>query len=394
MTANTPLDLDTLTLVDLETQRIAIDSQFSKKDYKALDLAILQPADCFLELSGEDIRRRTYVFTDAFGKELCLRPDLTIPTCRSYLEKHRTKPDVARYAYHGLAFRSQNPQSAKPTEFPQAGIELIGAPSTPDEDAEVFSLTVAAIEAAGLQGFDITMGDLGLFSELINVLDMPDVWRRRLARSLWRPHEFARLLEVLSRKGDEAPGLLSILGGLDEGEARAVLSDLLDVASVEPIGGRSLDDITDRLMEKAFDQGAEALPEETVKLIHDYLDISGTPNQVFDKIEATTKAAGVSLEKTLSNARMRMKQINDTGIPSDRIRFVTEFGRNMDYYTGFVFELCVPELGDDAQIAGGGRYDNLLKRLGANKDIPAVGAMIRPDRLLRARQLNSGRSMA
>ena len=50
---------------------------------------ILQPADIFLERSGEDIRARTFVFTDPSGVELCLRPDLTVPTCRYHLSHQR-----------------------------------------------------------------------------------------------------------------------------------------------------------------------------------------------------------------------------------------------------------------------------------------------------------------
>ena len=47
--------------------------------------AILQPAEPFLDLSGEDIRKSLYLTTDTSGEELCLRPDLTIPVARDYL---------------------------------------------------------------------------------------------------------------------------------------------------------------------------------------------------------------------------------------------------------------------------------------------------------------------
>ena len=71
----------------------------------------------------------------------------------------------------------------------------------------------------------------------------------------------------------------------------------------------------------------------------------------------------------------------DLGVPLNRMTFDAEFGRNMEYYTGFVFELTVPILGSNAQIAGGGRYDTLLHDLGAPKQVPAVGCMIRTERL-------------
>ena len=54
------------------------------------------------------------------------------------------------------------------------------------------------------------------------------------------------------------------------------------------------------------------------------------------------------------------------------INFVANFGREVEYYTGIVFEV----FSGSKEIASGGRYDDLLKSLGAKKSIPAVGAAI------------------
>jgi len=94
-------------------------------DYVAPD--IIQPADIFLERSGEDIRARTYVFADPTGAELCLRPDITVPACRYHLS-HAEKPDEeAKYCYLGSAFRFPN-ERLSPQEFLQAGLEWFAAP--------------------------------------------------------------------------------------------------------------------------------------------------------------------------------------------------------------------------------------------------------------------------
>ena len=63
-----------------------------------------------------------------------------------------------------------------------------------------------------------------------------------------------------------------------------------------------------------------------------------------------------------------------------------EFGRNVDYYTGFVFDVVTSNLGEDSPVAGGGRYDNLMRSVGATVNVPAVGAMIHTERLLAAVQ--------
>src|SRR5204862_4616541 len=61
------------------------------------------------------------------------------------------------------------------------------------------------------------------------------------------------------------------------------------------------------------------------------------------------------------------------GVEVSRIRFSTAFGRGLDYYTGFVFELHASEFHVEHQLVAGGRYDGLLTRLGAPEPIPAVG---------------------
>ena len=62
--------------------------------------------------------------------------------------------------------------------------------------------------------------------------------------------------------------------------------------------------------------------------------------------------------------------------------FSAEFGRNLEYYTGFVFEIVAPALGPRSPVAGGGRYDSLLAEVGAPREVPAVGACIHTERLL------------
>ncbi len=132
---------------------------------------ILQPADIFLDRSGEDIRSRTFVFTDPAGRELCLRPDLTVPACRYHLSHAADAAAETRYCYAGKAFRFQpgGGDQLHPAEFDQVGIELIGAGDAEAADAEVLRLTLEAMRAAGLKSYRVTTGDLGLFHALLVV---------------------------------------------------------------------------------------------------------------------------------------------------------------------------------------------------------------------------------
>src|SRR5690606_12348002 len=96
---------------------------------------------------------------------------------------------VARYCYNGPAFRFQptGVTAAHPREFRQAGIELFGEPQREQADAEVVSLTLEAIRAAGLTSYGLRIGDLGLFQALLDAIEMPARWRERLRHHFWRP---------------------------------------------------------------------------------------------------------------------------------------------------------------------------------------------------------------
>ena len=91
---------------------------------------------------------------------------------------------------------------------------------------------------------------------------------------------------------------------------------------------------------------------------------------------------GIRIEEALEAYQRRLQLLIDSGIDPALIEFSAEFGRSLEYYTGFVFEIVVPELGTGSPIAGGGRYDGLLKAVGAPEPAPAVGSAIHTERLL------------
>lgn len=90
----------------------------------------------------------------------------------------------------------------------------------------------------------------------------------------------------------------------------------------------------------------------------------------------------VDLGEALDAYDHRLKLLVDAGLDPGEIEFSAEFGRSLEYYTGFVFEIVVPALGKGSPVAGGGRYDGLLKAVGAPEPVPAVGSAIHTERLL------------
>ncbi len=376
-------------LAALDAQAILMKELFHKKGYSSVEPPVLQSAEVFLNLSGEDIRRRIYVFNDPGGEELCLRPDLTIPTCAMYLKNNPQAKGGAKLCYNGTAFRYQPLDGARPSEFLQAGVESLGARDREKADAQVIGLAVEACQGAGLQGYEMKIGDVGLFFALINALDIPELWRARLKRYIWRPSEFEALLARLSGKQSRAAtgpgkGLLTALSQLDEDQARAALDDVLALARIAPVGVRSAEDIAERLLAQASEARMAALSPKIVKLLNDYLKVSGAPAASLAKIQSLMRKAGVNLSEALERFERRLQFMAEQGLDVELYEFDANFGRKLEYYTGFVFEITVPALGENAQIAGGGRYDTLLRKLGAPRNVPAIGCMIRTERLLMA----------
>lgn len=380
-------DYDTATLDRLGAQEARIAPVFERHGYARIEPPVIEPADVFLELSGEEIRRRLYVFNDPSGAELCLRPELTIPACRMYL-RGRKKRGAARLWYNGPAFRFQPPGSVRPNQFLQAGVECLGAGDTVQADVEVLSLGLQAVQAAGLERFDVQIGDLGLFFGLIDKLDMPERWRQRLKQQFWRPEYFRTLLNRLAKGGANGAGqrgvFLATLKGLNARQVHASVEEMLRLSGISSTGGRGIDEIAARLMQQVEDAQAGGLSPEVIGLLDGFFRISGAPEPAMRKIRALAGAARISLKDEIGAFEQRLELLRRQNIDTAKFHYVAQFGRSLEYYTGFVFELRAPQLGEHAQIAGGGRYDRLLKRLGAAREIPAVGCAIRTEWLLEA----------
>jgi ATP phosphoribosyltransferase regulatory subunit len=96
------------------------------------------------------------------------------------------------------------------------------------------------------------------------------------------------------------------------------------------------------------------------------------------------KGAGIDLDAALDDCVRRFERLRKSGLDLSRATFATEFGRNLEYYSGLVFQIEVGDERNASQIAGGGRYDGLLANIGAPRDVPAIGSAIHTERLLAA----------
>ena len=380
-----------------ERLEMSLRDLFEGTGYAPVEPPVLQPADPFLDLSGEDIRRRLYVFTDPGGREVCLRPDLTLPTCRYYLDRMPTG-GPAKLSYAGPVFRFETDTSGKLNEFAQAGVENFGADDREAADAEVLSLAIKGLQASEVSDFEIELGDLGLFSALVDALDIPPAWRSRLKRHFWRPDYFRELIERLASSSEtgngsaEHAGLIAALGPLNEKQVRALIEDVLGLAQISAVGGRSVSEIAERFLEQAADSGGRVLAESTVELINRFLALQVPASQAVGALRELLEPAGVRIDASLMALDRRLELIGAAGVDLSAATFGPGFGRKLEYYTGFVFELRVPALGAQAIVAGGGRYDGLLGRLGAPYGVPAVGCAVSIERVMLASGANEAKT--
>ena len=193
---------------------------------------------------------------------------------------------------------------------------------------------------------------------------MPERWKLRLRRHFWRPKYFEELLKRLEKNSD----IDSVTFSTDKKR----FYEMKKMNQDKVIAGRSIVEILSRLDKKIKDPRAFKEGKKIVKIIKSFLKINCKLSQLDEKLLTFTKKN--NLKKNIFQDFRSIQNLNKL---NQEIIFITNFGRSIEYYTGIVFEV----FSGKKEIARGGRYDDLLKSLGAKKNIPAVGAAINLDNI-------------
>ena len=272
---------------------------FSAWSYDELIPPTFEYADTLASEAGTQLAEEMYRFVDRDGRTLALRPDLTIPTARVVGTRLFDQPLPLRLFYIGSVFRYEPPQAGRQREFTQAGFELIGA-ATPAADAEALALTVEALQAAGLQGFQIALGQMAFFRGLLAELNAP-------------PLAVAALQSAIDRKNP------------------ADLSTVLDKLSMSPAVSLALTALP------TLNGGPEVLQQGKAFCLNETMRAG---LERLEAIQPLLAAYGVAGSITYD--------LGET--------------RGMAYYTGITFKGYAPGLG--FSICSGGRYDDLVGHFG------------------------------
>jgi ATP phosphoribosyltransferase regulatory subunit len=361
-----------MTPLEAETARLAVLFRAAGADPVAP--SVLQPAGTLLDLYGEDIRARAYTTRDPARGELMLRPDFTVPVIEHHLATGRA---AGRYTYSGPVFRMQEAPEPRPSEFPQAGIECFGtgAAAAARTEAEVIALIAGALDMPGLV---LAMGDTGLLTAAVAGLSTSDRRKAALARHVWRPGRFRRLLD---RYGRQAPPAAHapLLARMESTPPEALIA-----AAGPTIGRRTTAEIAARAAWLRADCAATPIPAAERAALDALLGLAAPAPAAVAALRRLA-AALPGLGPATDRLAARLDALAAAGLDPAEIRFEAAFGRTtLEYYDGVVFGAFRP--GDTGPpVASGGRYDALCRALGAAPGTWGVGAVIRPAELLRLR---------
>jgi len=280
------------------------------------DAPVLEPLDLYKTKSGDEIEAQLFSFTDKGGREVALRPEMTPTVCRLVGDKAATLKRPIKWFSIAEFYRYERMQKGRGRCFFQFNADIFGEPGV-EAETELVALLTQCLCAFGLTADDFFV--------------------RLSDRNLWFYY-----LEAL---------------GFDDARARGVLSA---VDRYEKLG----DDAFKGYVEQ-FGPLDPALKEKILAFLH---------IKSIDALEATLASfAQEKLNARLADWKKLLGNLDAMGL-SDFVTVDLGVVRGLAYYTGFVFE-AFDRKGELRALAGGGRYDNLVGKLGY-ADMPAVGFAI------------------
>ena len=330
------------------------------KGFKYIELPSVIEANHIVQRSGENFRKFMFSFIDINGKELCLRPDLTIVSCLRYLDENLKGKE--KIFYSGQAYRKvQNKKDSIIRN--QVGFEIIGSKNEKNDDKEIINTSLETLQSIKYTTGTLTIGNVEIFNLLISKLNIPKRWKLRLIRHFWREKYFNDLLKRLETNSDVDPTIVEI----DKKRYFKMLKEDLS----KFIAGRSINEILKRFDNKIRDPRGASKGKNVSQIIKNFLKIKCPINKAAAELNKFFKKNKINLvvdQKYFPTSKNKISKLN--------VVFSASFGRQLEYYTGMVFKIDIKSKSKNRNIINGGRYDKLISDLGSEKQIPAVGAAL------------------
>jgi histidyl-tRNA synthetase len=358
--------------------------------YQRLETPFVEYADLFLTKSGDDAVNRLFTF-ELHGRLLCLRSEFTPSAARMYVERYQHAPKPLRWQFAGEVFRYESAQRNHSRQFTMLGTELIGAAGA-SADAETLGMAMHALQALGLQGLRMVIGHVGLLAQLIEPFNLDRRLRRFVlgqVENLRRPERGRAYVEAKLAKlygelpSDERPLSLSAEAlSADSDKLGSALQLLLESADLGTTGvGRTSTDIAKRLLTKQRRANQRADLMQTLDFLEQLCALNGSPEQVLPALERLIAPEQTAARAAFEALRRTIALLSAYDVPAEAVQLNMGFARGLNYYSGIVFEVYSAQ---GEQLCGGGRYDELIRVLGAAAETPAIGFAYGLDRILAA----------
>jgi histidyl-tRNA synthetase len=310
--------------------------------YQEIATPTFEHLELFTIKSGESVLEEIYSFKDKGGRDLALRPELTAPVMRMFVNDLQNASKPQRLCYFGNCFRYERPQKGRFREFWQMGAELIGG-EKPDSEAEVIALADRMLRAVGVKG-DLHLGYLGLV--------------RAILEKIGKEHRSA-IMRMIDKK--ERDHLLEYLDGI--GACHLGLLELMDQK------GRAA---LDKAAEICRDLGKEEASEASSAAPAGVQEASSVSGRTSARTGREV-AASVRLDEFVETVEL---------LDAYGVKFTIDFEivRGLEYYSGTVFEIYSEGLGAQKQICGGGTYE--LASLFGGRETSSTGFGLGFDRIM------------
>ena len=366
---------------------IFLKNLFTENNFQYVDLPLVYNSELFYETSGEDIRRRMFSFTNNSGDEMCLRPDLTIPTCKHFLE-NINKFENGQLCYSGPVFRSSLTSTEQSLELNQSGIEIIYKDSSKisnfEKEFQAINLAIETMNQIGINDFSIRISSISLFNLFINSLDLPQRWKQRLLRHFYRRDYFDKLLNRISDgvgydKERKSNIIRDVFG--DDKIVNEEIKDILLNEDQLKTGSRTIDEIASRFNLKSESVVSSKQGKEIQKVINKFLSLNGPMQTIDDQMNKFTNDFDIQ-RFDVGQEMINQLSSNLIKISAKPIYFDCDFGHSIEFYDGIIFEIT-NDLNSDVLISGG-RYDKLLSALEDKDQFSAVGFATNNNNILKA----------
>jgi|TARA_B100000929_G_scaffold90983_1_gene71379 ATP phosphoribosyltransferase regulatory subunit len=331
------------------------------KGFKNIELDPVLETKYILQRSGENIRKYLFSFYNSDGRELCLRPDLTISSLLRYAQNNINAKE--KVFYTGSAFRKS--YNKKNVVVKQIGMEIFSSKNENKDDKEILDTSIKIIKKIGFKKANVKIGNFKLFELLIKKLSMPQRWKSRLLKFYWNEKYFSELLKRLQSNSDIDPIVVA-------GDKK----NYLKMKKENPnkiIAGRSYREIIERYERKINDPRTVETGKYSVKIIREFLKIKCSLKDAPKKLNTFYKKYNLNI--SVGKDFFPISNLKQKGI---NFEFSTSNGRGKDveYYSSFIFSIEVRFKNSIKTLVAGGRYNDLTSKILGLKKIPAVGAAI------------------